>query len=79
MFRTLKNLLKKLNKRNMKKKYLLIRLFIICLYLSITTSFAQGPPTPPNPDVPIDGGLSLLLAAGVGYGIKEVRNKQLKK
>ena len=24
-------------------------------------------------DVPIDGGLSLLLAAGVGYGVKRVR------
>jgi len=25
-------------------------------------------------DVPIDGGLSLLLAAGVGYGIKRARS-----
>lgn len=25
-------------------------------------------------DVPIDGGLSLLVAAGVGYGIKKMRN-----
>lgn len=27
-------------------------------------------------DVPIDGGLSLLLAAGVGYGAKKVYDKQ---
>ena len=26
-------------------------------------------------DVPIDGGLSLLLAAGVGYGIKRARSR----
>jgi len=29
-----------------------------------------------NPNVPIDGGLSLLLAAGAGYGIKEIYNKK---
>lgn len=27
-----------------------------------------------NPDVPIDGGLGLLLAAGVGYGVKKYRD-----
>jgi hypothetical protein len=27
-------------------------------------------------DVPIDGGLSLLIAAGVGYGAKKMRNKK---
>ena len=26
-------------------------------------------------DVPLDGGLSLLLAAGVGYGVKRARKK----
>lgn len=29
-----------------------------------------------NPNVPIDGGLSLLLAAGAGYGIKKIYNKK---
>ncbi|MFY7899687.1 MAG: PID-CTERM protein-sorting domain-containing protein [Chitinophagaceae bacterium] len=27
-------------------------------------------------DVPIDGGLSLLVAAGVGYGVKKMRDKR---
>ena len=27
-----------------------------------------------DPDAPIDGGLSLLLAAGVGYGVKKYRD-----
>jgi hypothetical protein len=27
-------------------------------------------------DVPIDGGLSLLLAAGVGYGVKKIRRRK---
>jgi len=35
---------------------------------------AQEPP-PPG-DTPIDGGLGLLLAAGVGYGIKKYRNRK---
>ena len=26
-------------------------------------------------DVPLDGGLSILLAAGIGYGVKRARNK----
>jgi len=27
-------------------------------------------------DVPIDGGLSILIAAGAGYGIKKIKAKQ---
>jgi len=47
--------------------------------------FAWGPQAPrpgsqidnsSNANAPIDGGLSLLLAAGVGYGIKKVREKR---
>ncbi|MBC6698467.1 PID-CTERM protein-sorting domain-containing protein [Hymenobacter puniceus] len=43
---------------------------------------AQGPgsdgPTPnPAPTaVPIDGGASLLLAAGVGFGLKKLRDRR---
>ena len=29
-------------------------------------------------DVPVDGGLSLLVAAGVGYGVKKVRERRKK-
>ena len=32
-----------------------------------------------DPDVPIDGGLSVLLAAGVGYGIRELRKNKAEK
>lgn len=40
-----------------------------------TTSDPTPDPNGPNSpnDVPIDGGLSLLLAAGVGYGVKKYR------
>ncbi len=41
---------------------------------------AAPPPPPPDPvDTPIDGGLSLLIAAGVGYGIKKVRDERKRK
>ncbi len=30
-------------------------------------------------DVPIDGGLSLLVAAGVGYGVKKIKRRQFNK
>jgi len=47
-----------------------------CLFFLLVLGFmvpflahAQPPPPPPNPmNVPIDGGLSLLLAAGAGLG-----------
>ena len=51
-------------------------------------SGAGGSGTPGDPtysggtsgrnDVPIDGGLSLLLAAGVGYGVKRARSRSKK-
>lgn len=31
-----------------------------------------------NPNIPIDGGLSALLAAGAGYGIKKMNDKRKK-
>jgi len=44
-------------------------------------SKAQGPPDsdPGDPDAPIDGGVGLLVAAGIGYGIKKVRDNQKEK
>ena len=46
---------------------------ILSLSLLIVTIsvFAQGPP----PATPIDGGLSLLLAAGGAYGAKKLLDK----
>ena len=34
---------------------------------------------PGNPDAPLDGGVSLLVAAGIGYGVKKVRENKKKK
>lgn len=56
---------------------------IIAILLSISIPLlvkAQGPGGPGgSPDeVPIDGGLSVLIAVGVGYGIKKVRDGRKK-
>ncbi|MEQ9302575.1 MAG: hypothetical protein RJQ14_01565 [Marinoscillum sp.] len=42
---------------------------LICITLPV---LAQGAP----PATPIDGGLSLLLAAGGAYGIKKLRDSR---
>ncbi|MFN3528991.1 MAG: PID-CTERM protein-sorting domain-containing protein [Bacteroidia bacterium] len=51
------------------------RIIIISVFIGGFSgiSLAQGPPPPPpNPAaVPIDGGLSLLLAAGAGLGTRK--------
>lgn len=64
-------------------KYILttILTFTILLFIS-TIVAAQGPPGlpgfPDNPDpAPIDGGLSLLAAAGGAYAIKSLRDKKI--
>ena len=40
------------------------------------TSFGTGSDIT---DTPIDGGVSLLVIAGVGYGVKKLYNKKYKK
>ena len=69
----------------MKKKSQLLynaMFTLLLLCFPLINLLAQGPGgfEEPNPslDVPIDGGLSLLVAAGVGYGIKKVRDDRKK-
>jgi hypothetical protein len=67
------------------KLFLLTRLLpAIAILLAFgETVLAQpgsGGPAPTSPTgptaVPLDGGLSLLLAGGVAYGIKHLRNRR---
>ena len=61
----------------MSKKVKKLSLVIIaCLIILPCVLFAQGgfdDDVTDNP-VPFDGGVTLLLAAGLGYGIKKVRD-----
>lgn len=55
-------------------KHLAIKISMMAMaILSVSPLMAQ-PPAPPA--TPIDGGLSLLLAAGGAYGIKKLLKKK---
>lgn len=49
-----------------------VKLFVLCFSIIIPIFLLAQPPgfDQDTNDVPIDGGLSILLAAGIGYGIK---------
>ena len=51
---------------------LVLTLVILAMVLVPVAAMAQGAP----PSTPIDGGLSLLLAAGGIYAVREVRRKR---
>lgn len=50
-------------------------LFCFCLLPALLLAQPPGFEQDTN-DVPIDGGLSILLAAGIGYGIKRKFKKE---
>ena len=54
-----------------------------CVIAGATPALAQGTPgdggPTPDPDpaeIPIDGGASLLVAGGVAYGLKKLRDRR---
>ncbi len=53
-------------------------LLLFILFLLPTLSIAQDGFGEVIEDVPVDGGLSLLVAAGVGYGAKKIKQKRNK-
>ncbi len=59
-------------------KAILKVLCTLIILIVITSIKAHAQPSSPGGDVdaPIDGGLSLLIAGGVGYGIKKVRERR---
>ena len=65
------------------KSFLLTRLLPVLILLVAVgeTVLAQAPadggPSPTGPTaIPLDGGVSLLLAGGVAYGLKRLRNRR---
>lgn len=57
---------------------MLYGLLFILLNALPTIVLAQPDSDLPDPDAPIDGGISLLVAAGIGYGIKKARDNRKK-
>ena len=64
----------------MANKYFRALVLIIALFfLNINELFAQpGPPRPPGPGLPIDGGLAALFVLGVGYAVKKIHDHSKK-
>jgi hypothetical protein len=65
------------------KKYTLLPALAGALALGLLTTIpalAQAPgtggPTPQPAAVPLDGGASLLLASGVAFGLKKLRDRR---
>jgi len=60
-----------------------LKVIVLVLFSLIPMIVMAGDPcVPSDPDYngpcPIDGGISLLLAAGVGYGVKRFRDARKK-
>jgi hypothetical protein len=60
-------------KKNILKTALLIALVTSTSYIMAQPGFDDD-----IDDVPVDGGITLLMAAGIGYGIKRINNKRNK-
>jgi hypothetical protein len=63
----------------MKKNTLYIYLAMFVSILIPLTLLADAPATTGDPDAPIDGGLSLLIVAGAGYGVKKLKERRANK
>ena len=60
------------------KKQLLTLIFMMILLISplfMELASAQPPPPPPQ-DIPLDGGLTLLIASGIAYGVRKLYKGQ---
>ncbi len=59
----------------MKRKVtiLVIAAFLILAPGFMESAIAQPPPPDVDPEVPIDGGLTVLLVAGMVYGARKLR------
>ena len=60
---------------NVMRKYSKHIIIVVGLMAISMISLAQPtrrPPGPPRPRIPIDGGISILAAAGVAYGARKL-------
>ena len=66
-------------KQYLKWALLLSMLMIVFCILPSIVHAQGGPGGDPDATVPIDGGLSILAAAGVAYGVKKIKEYRKKK
>ena len=62
----------------MKNIYKTVQVFMVIMALTCTTSLSAQPSFDDDVEdgIPLDGGLSLLIASAAAYGIKKLRNKK---
>lgn len=66
-----------------KKSLSLFAAVVVLLLISFKYGYSQGPGMPGGPDydpdkeVPVDGGLGILLAAALAYGVKKINRGNL--
>ena len=65
-------------------KYCFVLAFMLMIAVTVHAGGAELPTPDENPDAPIeetpiDGGISLLVAAGVGYGAKKIHDARKRK
>lgn len=67
-----------MNRKNIKIMMLCFSFMLISLvtYAEIEPPKPELANSPPPPGMPIDGGLSLLLASGVAFGIYALKRKK---
>jgi hypothetical protein len=71
-----------LKQSKMKKISVYIKVILLIGHITFTGAVSaqlEDNGNPPTHDTPIDGGLSILLAAGVAYGVKKMRDQRKKK
>jgi hypothetical protein len=51
-------------------------LFVLLIFPLFIENASSQPPPPPPQDIPIDGGLSLLIIAGAAYGARRIYKNQ---
>ena len=60
--------------------FLVIILSVLMFALPFVSKAQDGPDDPGDPggnDIPFDGGVSILIATAVGYGIKKMKKEKL--
>ncbi len=61
------------------KMLLMLTMLMVLICFIPSLLFAQGDPgADPDVVVPIDGGLSILAAAGVAYSVKKIRDYRMR-
>ena len=64
----------------MKSGILTTVLLLSVCSLALAQAPADGGPTPTGPTaIPLDGGASLLLAGGIGYAVRRLRQRRARK